>query len=129
MSVVQTLFLGSRLLVGALLAICPRFSASVLLLPTSRDLVLPMRACGVREFIIGGLLLSARNSDEAFQRQALLAGVATVTLDIVITAATGMLGDLNDEPAGVLAACAIANLLMGLLLLRALGGGKVGKEL
>ena len=129
MSILQTIFLGSRLSVGALLAICPRFSASVLLLPTSRDLVLPMRACGVREFIIGGLLFSARNSDEAFQRQALLAGVATDTLDLVITAATWMLGDLNGDSAGVLAGCAIANLLMGWLFLRALGGGKGGKEL
>ena len=129
MSVIQDLFLGSRLLVGALLAIGPRFSASVLLLPPSRDLVLPMRACGVREFIIGGLLLSARNSDEAFRRQALLAGAATDSLDVVVTVATWMLGDLDDAPAGVLVGCALANLLMGWLVLRTLGGGKAGKGL
>lgn len=40
-----------------------------------------------------------------------------------------MLGDLDDAPAGVLAGCACADLLMGWLLLRALGGGKVGKEI
>lgn len=47
-------------------AICPRLSATLMFHATSREFVLPMRACGVREFILGGLLYSARNSEEAF---------------------------------------------------------------
>lgn len=128
MSIILTPFSGSRLLVGALIAISPHLSATLLLLPTSRAYVLPMRGCGVREFVLGGLLYSARNSDETFQRQALLAGVTTDALDVVFTLATWILGDVDGAPAGVIAGCACANLLMGGLCLKALGGGRAGKE-
>lgn len=127
MSVILTPFVRSRLFVGALIAIIPHFSAKLLLLPSSRAFILPMRACGVREFVLGGLLFSARNSDEAFQRQALLAGAAVDALDVVFTVATWVLGDLDGAPAGVLAGCACTNLLLGWLCLRALGAGKAGK--
>ena len=88
-----------------------------------------MRLCGVREFVLGGLLYSARNSDEAFQRQALLAGAAVDALDVAFTVAAWLLGDVDGAPAGVVAGCACTNLLMGWLCLRALGGGKAEKRL
>ncbi|MCJ1467806.1 hypothetical protein MMC07_006431 [Pseudocyphellaria aurata] len=103
MSSILPIFLGSRLLVGALIAIVPHFSASLLLLPTSRAFILPFRACGVREFVLGGLLYSARHPDDAYQRQALLAGAATDALDVVFTVATWVLGEVDGAPAAIIA--------------------------
>lgn len=83
----------------------------------------------MREFVLGGLLYSTRRSDEAFQRQALLAGAATDALDVVFTVATWMLGEMDGAPAAIIAGCACTNLLMGWLCLNALGGGEVRKKL
>lgn len=126
MSILLTTFVGSRLLVGALFATVPHFCAMLLQLPTSRAFILPMRACGVREFVLGGLLY--HSTDEAFQRQALLAGAATDALDVVVTGASWVMGDVDGAPAVSVAVCACANLLVGWLCLRGLGGRRAGKQ-
>lgn len=129
------IFAGSRLLVGAFLALAPRLSATLLLLPHPPATILFIRLCGVREFVIGGLLYatigphpspsspsasasasaSRHATDLKLQRYALLAGAAVDLLDLLITTwswAVGS-GDLAGAPAAAIAACAGTNLLMG----------------
>lgn len=52
----------------------------------------------------------------------------TDALNVVLTVAAWTLGDLNGATASVWAGGACANLVMGWLCLKALGGGRAGKE-
>lgn len=136
--ILPLIFAGSRLLVGALLALFPRLSATHLLLPHPPATILLIRVCGSREFVVGGLLYatirphlspssssasaSQHAADLKLQRHALLAGAAVDFLDLLITTwswAVGS-GNLAGGPAAVITACAGTNLLMGFACIRGL---------
>lgn len=136
------IFAGSRLLVGVLFVLYPNLSATLLLLPHPPATILLIRCCGVREFVVGGLLYAAiraypspssssssssdsasaspHAADSRIQRHALIAGATVDSLDLLVTIWTWVVGsgNLAGGPAGIIAACAGINLLMGFACIR-----------
>lgn len=134
------IFAGSRLLVGVLFVLYPNLSATLLLLPHPPATILLIRCCGVREFVVGGLLYAAiraypsppsssssssasacrHAADSRMQRHALIAGATVDSLDLLVTIWTWVVGsgNLSGGAAGIIAACAGINLLMGFACIR-----------
>ena len=106
-----------------------------MVLPHPPATILLLRLC---EFVVGGLLYatirphqspspssasaSRHSADLKSQQHALLAGAAVDSLDLLITTWSWVVGsgNLTGGPAGVIAACAGTNLLIGFACIRSL---------